>query len=91
VVGPTGRKIRSLARQFHAANPWIFGSVARGESTVDSDVDFVVRFGDNANLLDHIGLRTALVDLLRRPVDVVDETALHWYIRPQILSDAIPV
>jgi uncharacterized protein len=91
VIGQHGPAIRRLAREFHAANPRVFGSVARGEATPASDVDIVVRFDSQATLFDHIRLRRTIQELLNRPVDVVDESALHWYSKPQILSEAVDV
>jgi len=91
VIGQHRLAIRRLALKHHASNPRIFGSVARGEATDSSDVDIVVRFDSQATLFDHIRLRRSIQELLNRPVDVVDETALHWYSKPQILSEAVKV
>lgn len=91
VIGEHGLRIRRLAREFHATNPRVFGSVARGEATPTSDVDIIVRFDSQATLFDHIGLRRSIQELLHRPVDIVDEAAVHWYSKPQILSEAVEV
>lgn len=32
-----------------------------------------------------------LEKLLKRPVDLVREENLHWFIQPQIVAEAIPV
>jgi len=91
VIGHNGAAIRRLAREFHASDPRLFGSVARGEATPTSDVDIVVRFDSRATLFDHIRLRRSIQELLNRPVDVVDEAAIHWYSKPQILSEAVEI
>lgn len=89
VVGQHGPALRRLARAHHASDPRVFGSVARGEATDSSDIDIVVRFDARATLLEHIRLRRSIRDLLDRPVDLVDETAIHWYSKPQIMSEAV--
>jgi predicted nucleotidyltransferase len=49
----------------------IFGSVARGEETTDSDIDFLVEFDQGSSLFDLADLEDALSALLDRQVDVV--------------------
>lgn len=56
----------------------VFGSVARGDSREDSDVDFLVEF-------DLIGLRLDLKDLLGTEVDVVTPGSLR-YMRGRVLA-----
>lgn len=83
--------IHELVVCHHAVDPRIFGSVARGEDVPGSDVDLVVDFTDEASLLDEIGLRLALRDLLQVEVDVVASDGLRGAMRDRILSEAIPV
>jgi len=65
------------------------GSVARGESGPESDLDILVEMEPSKSLLDHVALMQDLEDLLQRKVDVVSERALHWYIRDKVLAEAI--
>jgi len=43
------------------------------------------------SLLDLVGLKQDLEDLVHRPVDVVTERALSPYLRDRVLSEAIPL
>lgn len=54
----------------------VFGSVARGEETAASDIDFLVEFEPSSSLLDLIHLEDELRELLGVPVDVVSMGAL---------------
>ena len=83
--------ILRLAAEHGAMNVRIFGSVARGEQREDSDIDFLVEFEEGRSLIDHVGFIQDLEDLLGVKVDVVSESALHWYIRPRILKEAVPL
>jgi uncharacterized protein len=83
--------IRSLVAEYHAVEPKLFGSVARGEDEPGSDVDLLVEFTDEATLLDEVGLRLALGDLLQVDVDVVAGDALRGAIRDRVLREAVPV
>ncbi|WP_340540287.1 helix-turn-helix domain-containing protein [Nocardioides sp. GXZ039] len=83
--------IHDLAAQFHAVDPRVFGSVARGDDEPGSDVDLVVDFTEEASLLDEVGLRLALRDLLQVEVDVVASDGLRGAFRERVLSEAVPV
>jgi uncharacterized protein len=80
--------ILRLATQHGASNVRVFGSVVRGESGPDSDIDLLVEFDDDRSLMDHVALIQDLEDLLGCPVDVVTDNSLHWYIRDCILDEA---
>jgi hypothetical protein len=69
----------------------IFGSVARGEATASSDVDFLVEFEKGRTLVDLAGLRLDLREVLDRDVDVATHGSLHPKLRDQILSELVPV
>ena len=65
----------------------VFGSVARGEATAQSDVDLLVEFSNRKSLLPVISLERQLSDALGRKVDVLTEAALSPYLRSRILRD----
>ncbi len=56
----------------------VFGSVARGDNRENSDVDFLVEFEAGRTLLDLIGLKLDLQDLLGATVDVVTPNGLRY-------------
>ncbi len=80
--------IINISQRYHAENIRIFGSVARGEATDKSDVDFLVSFLPNASLLDQAGLIEELSLLLQRNVDVVSERAVSPYLQETIKAEA---
>ncbi|HYO48725.1 MAG TPA: nucleotidyltransferase family protein [Chloroflexia bacterium] len=84
-------EILEIAARHGAYNVRIFGSVARGEATPESDLDFLVELEPGRSLLDHVALLQDLESLLGRKVDLVEPEALHWYIRDRILQEAIPL
>lgn len=75
----------------HAVDPRVFGSVARGDDEPGSDLDLIVDFSHEASLLDEVGLRLALTDLLGVKVDVVAADTLRGEFRDRVLSEAVPV
>jgi predicted nucleotidyltransferase len=84
-------EILDLALRHGAGNVRVFGSLARGEGREDSDLDLLVTLGEGRSLLDLVGFKQDLEDLVRCPVDIVTERALSPYLRDQILSEAIPL
>lgn len=69
----------------------IFGSVARGDATASSDIDFLVEFETGRTLVDLAGLRLDLREVLGRDVDVATRASLHPRIRERVLRELIPV
>jgi predicted nucleotidyltransferase len=80
-----------LAARHGASNLRVFGSLARGEGIESSDLDLLVTLEDKRSLLDLVGLKQDIEDLIHRPVDVVTEPALSPYIREQVLAEATPL
>jgi predicted nucleotidyltransferase len=56
-----------------------------------SDLDLLVTLGEGHSLLDLVGLKQDLEDLVHRSVDVVTEKALSPYLRERVLSEAVPL
>ncbi len=81
--------ILQIARRHGATNVRVFGSVTRGETRPDSDVDFLVDLDEGRSLLDLGGLLMDLQELLGCPVDVVTEKSLRPRIRERVLREAI--
>lgn len=66
-------------KQFFKGQPvdkvWVFGSFAREEESLDSDLDLLVRFiqPNKLDLFEYIGIRQELEDLTGRQIDLVEE------------------
>lgn len=69
----------------------VFGSWARGDSGERHDVDVLVEFEDGRTLLDLVGLRQDLSEVLGMEADVVTYRSLHPLLREQILAEQVPV
>lgn len=78
-----------VAAKHGAANVRLFGSVARGEDTAESDVDLLVDLEASVGLFALGALEVELGELLGRRVDVVPARAL----RPEVAAtiESIPL
>ena len=83
--------ILRLADLHGARNVRVFGSVARGDASEESDVDFLVDMEEGRTLLDLVGFWQDLQDLLGRQVDVISEGGISPYLRGRILAEAVPL
>lgn len=85
-------EILEIAAKHGAFNVRVFGSVARGEATEQSDIDFLVDYSlDQISAWFPAGLVLDLEKLLGRKVDVATEQALKERIRRRVLQEAIPL
>lgn len=94
VLGPFRGQIDRIARRFGVREIRVFGSVARGSATATSDVDLLVDFDRTKpapSTLRTVDLGLALEGLLKRRVDVVTESSLHWLVQPQVIEEAVPL
>ncbi|MBD1806671.1 nucleotidyltransferase family protein [Microcoleus sp. FACHB-SPT15] len=84
-------EIIRIAAQHGAYNVRVFGSVARGEASAESDIDFLIDVGVNHSRWFPGGLLADLEDLLGCKVDIVTENGLHRVIRERVLKEAVPL
>lgn len=84
-------EVLRIARQYGARNVRVFGSVARGEATPDSDVDFLVDMEPGRSLFDLGGLLMDLQELFGCRVDVITERGLRERLRERVLREARPL
>ena len=65
--------ILALAERYGAHNIRVFGSVARGEATLESDFDLLVTARPGTSMFEIIGLWLDLKDLLGRDVSLITD------------------
>ena len=69
----------------------LFGSVARDEATLDSDVDLLVDFSRPVGLFEFVRLQLALEEILGCRVDLGTPDSLRASSRVAILEEAVDV
>lgn len=70
-------EICAIARRHRGRSVAVFGSVARGDESATSDIDFLVEFEPGSSLFDLLHLSEDLETLLGVPVDVVSAGGLR--------------
>lgn len=86
-------ELEAILQRYGATKPRMFGSVARGDATADSDLDLLVDLlpGGGNPLLRVAGIGEDLSEVLGRRVDVVTAALLRDEVSRTALTDAVPV
>lgn len=96
--GILGRRVRShradvreAAARYGVSNVRVFGSVARGQDTADSDVDLLVDLPPRASLFSIARLQRDLQNILGARVDIVPAGDLKPGVRATVERDLVPL
>ena len=81
-------QVINLYNRYHVKTLRIFGSMARGESRMDSDIDLLVTFSKPISLMLMIGLERELSTLIGRKVDLLTTKSVSRYLRNSILTES---
>jgi hypothetical protein len=85
-------EIEAAVKAAGAENVRVFGSVARGEDTPESDVDLLVDFpASTQGLFPLLRLADEIERLVGRPVDVAAVEVMAEPVRERALAEAIPL
>lgn len=81
-------RLRQAARRHGVRDIGVFGSVARGEQTGDSDVDLLVDLEPGRTLIDLIGFQQEAEDILGVRVDAAAPRFMKDRVRARAIRDA---
>ncbi|NQW58755.1 MAG: nucleotidyltransferase family protein [Polynucleobacter sp.] len=84
-------QIRQIVASHHASNARVFGSVAKGEDTNQSDLDILIEPTNETTLFDIGAIRRKLKDLLGVTVDVLTPNSLPDHFREEVIASSVPV
>jgi uncharacterized protein len=95
-LSPDGERLRDICARFRVARLEVFGSFARGDAGVASDVDILVTFKSEARIgLEFIALKMELENLFGRSVDLLTcssvERSPNKYFRHFTLAHTAPL
>ena len=83
---------RSELQKLGVVSLAVFGSVAREESTQQSDIDLLVDFDRDVGLFHLFELQHRLEEIIGVPkIDLIQKGAIHPALRQKILSEAVNV
>ena len=87
----TLRKAEAELRAKGVAHAGVFGSTARDERRVDSDIDIVIDFEPTARVtvFDYVRIKEDIAELFDKTVDVVDHRGLKPHVRENVERDLV--
>jgi len=81
------QKITPLLQRSNIEYAGVFGSVARGEATGNSDIDILVKFRNQPTFSAYLKLDNDLRKELGQDIDLLTEGSVNKFLRPQIEQD----
>ncbi len=85
------KKILPILKQAGILRSSIFGSVARGEATADSDVDILVEIPRPYGLFKFLEIKNNLEDALNKSVDLVEYESIKPRIKERVLAEQVRI
>ena len=84
-------KITPILKRYGVSKAALFGSSVKGEMTEASDIDVLVEIEKDISLLDFVGLKLELEEILGRKVDLVEYCTLNPILRERVLREQVPI
>ncbi|MDI7258417.1 MAG: nucleotidyltransferase family protein [Thermodesulfobacteriota bacterium] len=82
-------KILPILQHYGVKRAGLFGSCVRDEMIKDSDVDILVEIEKDISLLDFVGLKLEIEDVLKRKVDLVEYNTIKPLLKERILIEQV--
>lgn len=80
-------RITPVLKKYGVIKASLFGSIVKGESKEDSDIDILVEMPKTATLLELAELKIELEEILKKQVDVLTYDSLHHLLKDKILHE----
>lgn len=90
-IGVIAKQITPVLAKYKVKKAYIFGSFARGEEKIASDLDILVELGEIGGLLALVSLKRELEKVSKRKVDLLTRRAIHPLVKAYIKKDEIKV
>ncbi|PJA55273.1 hypothetical protein CO165_04450 [Candidatus Roizmanbacteria bacterium CG_4_9_14_3_um_filter_33_18] len=84
-------KIIPILKKYGVLRASLFGSVVRGDTHKNSDVDILVQVPKNKSLFDMMDIQFELEDALKKKVDLVEYDYIKPRLKSQILGEQVQI
>ncbi|AVX19682.1 MULTISPECIES: nucleotidyltransferase family protein [Carboxydocella] len=84
-------KLEPIFRKFGLKRAAVFGSYARKEASMSSDVDLLVLLDDTFELEKYLKFEAAVKRALKKNVDILEYRCINPVMRDDILKEAIEI
>ena len=81
------QSILPILQRYGVSKAALFGSIVKDQMQPDSDIDILVQIDSDISLLDFVGLKLELEDVLKRNIDLVEYETIKPRLREMILKE----
>ena len=85
------QRILPILQKYNIKRAGLFGSYARGEMREDSDIDILVEVADDISLLDFVGIKLEIEDILGKKIDLVEYDTIKPLIRERVIKEQVEI
>ena len=85
------RLILPVLKRYFIKRAAIFGSLAKGNLGIDSDVDLLIEPERDFTIFKLLKLEEEISEIIKRKVDLVEYSAIKPSIRKEVLASAISI
>ena len=90
VLKKLNAQLQHIRERFKVSSIGVFGSVARGEDSPDSDIDILFSFQEGCVSLDRfLDLADYLESLFDKKVDLIPDDGVSPYLKPIITKEVV--
>ncbi len=91
-IGEIKKKITPILKRNKVSRAGIFGSYARGEQKINSDIDILIEVKDKKfSLMDLIGIEIELKEILGKKIDLITYNGINPLLKKSILEDEVRI
>lgn len=83
------KKILPILQDYEVKRVALFGSCVRGEEQEGSDVDILIEISADISLLEFVGLKQKIEEVLGRSVDLVEYDTIKPMLKERILKEQV--
>ena len=84
-------KLEPVFKKYGLLRASLFGSYARDEASVYSDVDLLVQMDETFDLSKYLKFEISVRKILKKKVDLVEYRCINEFMQDDILKEAIPI
>ncbi len=84
-------KLMPIVKKYGLSKVAVFGSYARQEALIDSDVDLLIYMDESFELDKYLKFESALKRALKKKVDIIEFRCINKYMREDILREAVTI
>lgn len=85
------QKILSILQRYRVKKVGLFGSYIRGEMRDNNDIDILVEIDNDISLLDFVGLKLEIEEVLGNKVDLVEYNTIKTLLKERILNEQVRI